>query len=71
MEPLDVFKQIHSCLVLSTETSVMYSLSLQHSKKSFTGGIIITVANGTYAAHQAIAAQIALIITAGELGTFV
>lgn len=71
MEPLDVFKQVRSCLVLSTTTSMMYSLSLQHSEEARTSDIVPAVDNGTHAADQAVGAQIALIIDAGELGASV
>lgn len=50
---------------------MMYSLSLQHSEEARTSDIVPAVDNGTHAADQAVGAQIALIIDAGELGASV
>ena len=50
MQPVGVFKEVRTCLIMSTVMPLMYSLFRQHPEEGLKGGIIATVANGTHAA---------------------
>ena len=65
MEPLDVIKHVSSRFVLSAVAPVVDALPLEHSEEAFTS-IIAAVANRTHTADQAVAAEISLVIAAGE-----
>jgi len=67
MEPLNVVEYISSRFVLSAVMSMVNALTLEHSEESLTGRVIATVADCTHAAHQAVAAEISLIVSAGKL----
>ena len=43
------------------------ALPLEHPKEPLAGGIIATMTDRTHAAYQAVAAEISLVVTAGEL----
>jgi hypothetical protein len=67
MEPLNVIEYISSCFVLSAVTPVVNSLPLEHSEEPLTSSVVTTMTDCAHAAHQAVAAEIALIISTGEL----
>jgi len=45
----------------------MHSLTFEHPEEALTGRIVATMSDGTHAAHQVIATEVALIVTTGEL----
>ncbi len=67
MEPLNVIEDISPRFVLSAVTPVVNSLPLEHSEEPLAGRIITTMTDRAHAAHQSVAAEIALVIFAGEL----
>ena len=71
MEPLDVFKQISSCLVLRSVTPMVYSLAFQHAEEPLTGCVVSAMANRAHTADEMVTAKITLVIAAGELAATV
>ena len=69
MEPLNVVEYISSRFVLSAVAPVVNSLTLEHSEEPLTGSVIATVADRTHTAHQAVAAEISLVVATGEFVT--
>ena len=67
MEPLNVIEDISSCFILGSVAPVVNSLTLEHAEEHLAGRIITTMTDRAHAAHQSVAAEIALVITAGEL----
>lgn len=67
MEPLDVIEYVSACLIQSAIVAVVNPLSLEHPEESFASGIVATVTDCAHAAHQPVAAEISLIVSAGEL----
>lgn len=70
MEPLNVVEYISSRFVLSSVAPVVNSLPLEHSEESLAGSIIAKMTDRTHAAYQAVAAEISLVVTTGELSGF-